>query len=57
MELSLDWVLEWGELRTWAGMNIESCRFECMNSPGHGIYLSGGDYNAQQPYDIRIANK
>ena len=46
-----------GELRTWAGMNIESCRFECNNSPGHGIYLSGGDYNAQQPYDIRIANK
>ena len=39
------------------GMNIESCRFECKNSPGHGIYLSGGDYNAQQPYDIRIANK
>ena len=38
-------------------MNIESCRFECKNSPGHGIYLSGGDYNAQQPYDIRIANK
>ena len=38
------------------GMNIHGCTFLCQNSPGHGIYLSGGDYNAQQPFDIRIEN-
>jgi hypothetical protein len=36
------------------GVAIRDSTFLCQNSPGHGIYLSGGDYNVQQPFDIRI---
>ena len=34
------------------GMLIQNCSFLCQNSPGHGIYISGGDYNVQQPFGI-----